>query len=213
MIFLTRWARAGDFDFDARRERLLDAEKALKEFSRRFFGVAPAMASHFLEPLRQLVIADMPAPSDDDELQLQQLQQHLLGAGNKSALSVFQGGLIDGRLAVQVRRLAQLIESEKSELQHEAGIGFYAKARSAETGALQRAAGAGCRVYQLAHGLVPVPRKRGPLPDGPFDRFMMEVLAPVVEELRLNRPDKKYEWPSLIHYAKIARNKLPPQAP
>jgi hypothetical protein len=185
---ILRWTRDGDFDYRNKLNRIAEAEKALKEFSRKLYATSPDRAAYFPESLALLVIADMPEIDDEDDLSPM--------LTNENARAAFRKRLIDHQLALLLRKLSSLISHVKSELRQGAeGEVFGTSARMAERAALDRVIAAGCRIYRTRHSKIPAPRKKGSMPDGPFDKFMFAILEPLAEMLKAKG---QYGWPTLL---------------
>jgi hypothetical protein len=195
-----RSARDGDFDAPEKLKRLSEDEQALEVFSRCFFGSRPDRANAFSQRLRKLVELDV--------LELL-LEPSFQRPDNAAQLHVLQQSLLDRRLGHNVRELWQLMSQYKAVLCEQS------TRRDREHPSLSAMAECGCRVYRLAHGRCPTPRKRktDAGPDGPFDRFMMAIMDPVAAELRKSS-GISYNWPTLMKYAARAQKRqlsAPPQ--
>src|SRR5260370_4330879 len=138
----------GDFDYRNKLNRIAEAEKALKEFSRKLYATSPDRAAYFPESLALLVIADMPEIDDKDDLSSM--------LTNENARAAFRKRSIDHQFALLLRKLSSLISHVKSELRQGAeGEVFGTSGRMAERAALDRVIAAGCRIYRTRHSKIP----------------------------------------------------------
>ena len=197
-------ARDGDFDASNKLSRLSEVEKALKAFSRCLFRSSPDRASTFSRDLLEIVVLDVPEFASEQS-------EHFLRPENAAHLYALQSMLIDRRLGHLVRELWGLTSQHKAALREESAA--FGSRRDMERRSISAIADCGCRAYRLAHGHCPTPRKKDGGPDGPFDRFMMAVMDPVVAELRKNRAGSSYTWPTLMKYAERAQKRQPSTPP
>ncbi len=194
---ILRWTRDGDFDYRNKLNRIAEAEKALKEFSRKLYATSPDRAAYFPESLASLVIADMPEIGDEDDL----------SPIIEGARAAFRNGLIDHQLALRLRKLSYLISLLKSGIQQDMERDVCGtSATVAERSAWERVIKTGCGVYRTRHGKIPAPRKKGTMPDGPFDKFMFAILEPLAEMLKAK--GHRYGWPTLMKRVEKVRAEI-----
>jgi hypothetical protein len=191
---ILRWACNGDFDYRKKLNRIAEAEKALKRFSWELYRKNLDQADYFPETLASLVVADMPEIDDD------------LSPINQDVRAAFRNGLIDYQLALHLRKLSRLIWLVSSEMQQDAERDVCGISRMvAERTAWERVIKTGCGIYRRRHGRIPAPRKKGTMPDGPFDKFMFAILEPLAESLKAKG---SYGWPTLIKRVEKVRAEI-----
>lgn len=201
-LSLLQWAKDGEFDFKHKTRQLDEAEKALRTFVDCFYDKGSARVECFKPEWTPLVMADMPDLSANELADL---------IGDADRRATFRRARVDYQLALQLRRLAEIIAKLRGELSGD--FGFQSSRNAAEAAALDRIIATACRYWLAVHEKLPLPRKTaGNEPDGPFDRFMAAVLNPVAEALRQTKDEAKYGWPTLMkHVEKVRLDILPPQ--